>query len=398
MRLILQTLIILLLPFSIGFQNLTIQSGHTFRSYKENGVQICENSGGPRYTADPFRYEHLITFRGDPRDEETLLYSPVDLSVDGAGNYYICDQGNHRIAVFDDAGRYTRSFGREGAGPGETLSMALQSIQGSHISIFDDRLQRTCIFHTDGSLIEVIRIFEGGQIQGLQRVHNGHLLVTGFKWRMIDSITHETRSLTQLTSDGSDTLWIIESDPVEVYANMPVGSGSDRGSNLFSRMPFSARPVSVYSPDHGILLTDGISPVIRRFDLTGQMIQEIRLGLPFRKVTGAMKQRMKNRFMGRQIDWFFPEYIGFWHGIYVDDSGYIWLEAIPENGIPESPTDSVMHVVSPNGEYLGVTEMPAEVRRIRRGLLLGAWYEIENRDYVPVAYRIHATVEGLIYP
>ena len=44
---------------------------------------------------------------------------PTSIGVDSLGNLYVLDAGNFRISVFDREGRWLRSFGREGAGPGE---------------------------------------------------------------------------------------------------------------------------------------------------------------------------------------------------------------------------------------------------------------------------------------
>lgn len=44
---------------------------------------------------------------------------PTSIGVDSLGNLYVLDAGNHRVSVFDRAGRHLRSFGRQGEGPGE---------------------------------------------------------------------------------------------------------------------------------------------------------------------------------------------------------------------------------------------------------------------------------------
>ncbi len=44
---------------------------------------------------------------------------PTSIGVDSAGNLYVLDAGTFTVAVFDRAGRHVRSFGRQGAGPGE---------------------------------------------------------------------------------------------------------------------------------------------------------------------------------------------------------------------------------------------------------------------------------------
>jgi sugar lactone lactonase YvrE len=47
------------------------------------------------------------------------LYGPRDIAINAAGELLITDTGNKRIQVFDQAGKHLRSFGAEGAGPGQ---------------------------------------------------------------------------------------------------------------------------------------------------------------------------------------------------------------------------------------------------------------------------------------
>jgi|Deesub1362B_J571_1020462.scaffolds.fasta_scaffold00181_50 sugar lactone lactonase YvrE len=41
------------------------------------------------------------------------------MGVDSAGNIYIVDSGNERIQKFDKNGKYIKTIGRKGQGPGE---------------------------------------------------------------------------------------------------------------------------------------------------------------------------------------------------------------------------------------------------------------------------------------
>ena len=76
--------------------------------------------------------EDLVLGRGDrrlaptPDDPQQAFYRPRAVVPDADGNIYVLDQGNHRVQVFDADGRYLRTLGREGQGPGEiTLATSL---------------------------------------------------------------------------------------------------------------------------------------------------------------------------------------------------------------------------------------------------------------------------------
>src|SRR5690606_4163693 len=88
------------------------------------------------------------------------LLSNVRAAVfDAEDNLYALDSGNHRILVFDRAGRFVRSIGKRGGGPGE-----FQSPQNLVLSA-DGRLvvgegRGFSIFRTDGTFE---RFVPGGQ-------------------------------------------------------------------------------------------------------------------------------------------------------------------------------------------------------------------------------------------
>ena len=45
--------------------------------------------------------------------------SRSNIAVGPAGDLYVLDRSDHRVVVFDTAGRHLRTLGREGGGPGE---------------------------------------------------------------------------------------------------------------------------------------------------------------------------------------------------------------------------------------------------------------------------------------
>jgi hypothetical protein len=60
-----------------------------------------------------------LVIGGDPDDPNQTFYRVEDLAVDATGNVYVLERGNKSVRVFDQRGRYLRTFGSEGQGPGE---------------------------------------------------------------------------------------------------------------------------------------------------------------------------------------------------------------------------------------------------------------------------------------
>jgi hypothetical protein len=58
---------------------------------------------------------------GDEEDDEKKFFrTPSYVAVDKKGDIYITDAYNHHIKVFDNDGKYLRTIGRKGQGPGDT--------------------------------------------------------------------------------------------------------------------------------------------------------------------------------------------------------------------------------------------------------------------------------------
>jgi len=86
--------------------------------------RIVHNKRGGAWGNAPQVAIKLVRTIGDvDADDENLAFnSPVDLAVDDPGNIYIADSRNRRIQVFDPEGRYIRTIGRRGQGPGEFMA------------------------------------------------------------------------------------------------------------------------------------------------------------------------------------------------------------------------------------------------------------------------------------
>ncbi len=84
-----------------------------------NGTVFVENPAEP---AEPMRKipcRELWRVGGDRDVAGAPLGFVTDVAVDEDGNAYLLDNSLSRVHVFDSAGRWLRSIGREGEGPGE---------------------------------------------------------------------------------------------------------------------------------------------------------------------------------------------------------------------------------------------------------------------------------------
>lgn len=82
----------------------------------------------------------------------SMLTQPRDVAVDGAGRVYVAMSSPAAIKVYDRDGKYVRTIGREGEGPGEFRS-ATVTILHDTLVVQDYQLARLSLFDTAGQFL-----------------------------------------------------------------------------------------------------------------------------------------------------------------------------------------------------------------------------------------------------
>ncbi len=104
-------------------------------------------------------------------DAARPLHRVVDAAVLADGTIALADQGNFRIALFDQAGSLVRSLGREGAGPAEFRGLSGVYAVGDTILGYDGLLRRVSVWTGDGDALDTRRLpAYGGNDTGLEAV------------------------------------------------------------------------------------------------------------------------------------------------------------------------------------------------------------------------------------
>ncbi|MBE0712420.1 MAG: 6-bladed beta-propeller, partial [Candidatus Aminicenantes bacterium] len=85
---------------------------------KEGDVVVVKNPNKPLHGAGVFSLEQDLAIGG----EESADYVFAEISsvaVSGDGTIYVLDQKDMNVKVFDRDGKFLRTFGKAGEGPGE---------------------------------------------------------------------------------------------------------------------------------------------------------------------------------------------------------------------------------------------------------------------------------------
>src|SRR5438477_1377092 len=127
---------------------------------------------------------------GDGAGQPTDLFNrPTDVAWDAAGNIFVADgAGNARIAKFDKDGKFVKSWGQRGSGPGEfanVLSIAVDA-QGN-VYAGDGGNRRIQVFDNNGVFKTAFSNFGNAQAMCITRGANPVLYVSNSNpWNDID--------------------------------------------------------------------------------------------------------------------------------------------------------------------------------------------------------------------
>jgi hypothetical protein len=137
-----------------------------------NGARIIHNEKGGQWGANPAVKLELIRTIGGLDTEENLSFNePSDIVRDSSGNLYFLDSGNNRIQKLDSEGKFIKSIGRKGQGPGEfQAAYSLDIDAEGNLFVFDIRSRRIEVLSSEGLPLKTIKFreFSAGQIRLLK--------------------------------------------------------------------------------------------------------------------------------------------------------------------------------------------------------------------------------------
>ncbi|MFB3814942.1 MAG: 6-bladed beta-propeller [Terriglobales bacterium] len=83
--------------------------------------------------------------------EEGKFASPTNVAVDSQGHIYVTDTWNHRVQVFDSAGKFVRAFGKQGVTPGTFLRpKGIAVDRDGHVYVADAEFNNMQILTKEG--------------------------------------------------------------------------------------------------------------------------------------------------------------------------------------------------------------------------------------------------------
>ena len=118
------------------------------------GIEFVHNSGTPLYPEKTVEFVEDLTISSENDEGEILLFLPNRCAVNEEGNIYIGDYQDSSIKVFDPQGKYLKTIGRKGNGPGEFQSIGeLSFLPDGRYLVLDWEQNRISFFSADDQFL-----------------------------------------------------------------------------------------------------------------------------------------------------------------------------------------------------------------------------------------------------
>lgn len=196
---------------------------------KEGDVTVVRNPREPQYKIPALELKEDFTLGGEAAGGAYVLNRPNAMALDAAGNLYVADSGERNIKIFDKNGKFVKTIGRAGQGPGEfqyPRGIAMRAGNGE-IAVFD--LQRIVIFSAAGVFSRQFPLKDG--TSGVRLDTRGNFLIAATLFPSADFI------LKAFAPDMSRELAVVVTckadDSHNPFRPRPVWILDDRGRAVF---------------------------------------------------------------------------------------------------------------------------------------------------------------------
>jgi hypothetical protein len=120
-----------------------------------DGVECIHNTGTPLHPDKTVTFVEDLSISGEDKDGNIILYEPMLSFVDDNENIYIIEIKDQVIKVFGPDGKFIKTIGAKGSGPGEFKSMGYLAVTKDGKLVVPDQIsRRTSFFDSSGRFLK----------------------------------------------------------------------------------------------------------------------------------------------------------------------------------------------------------------------------------------------------
>ncbi len=198
-----------------------------------DGIECIHNTEIPLYPDKTVTFVEELSIGGENQEGDIILFQPLWYVVDDNKNIYISEWQDQVIKVFDSDGKYIKTIGAKGSGPGEFQRMSsLTFTNDGKLVATDDRTMRTSFFDSSGKFINSFqwkrryfnfRMMKKSSFLISERAYRETRQFNYYYVKELDFDGNEIRSYGEFS--GEEVL-IIRDGGGTYYSNVPVSPSS----------------------------------------------------------------------------------------------------------------------------------------------------------------------------
>jgi hypothetical protein len=375
-------------------------AGHATSTITDSaGVQIVTSTApawadGEGWTIDTTPVVDIGGSDADPHYDLLRIRGVTRLSD---GRIAVLSAGSTQLMIYDSAGTWISSSGRDGEGPGEFRSpFALYRFAGDTLVTYDMQLRRVSRFGPDGAFLHSVSTSQAAG--GAYVVPVAHLADGSWVGRTSAGFTPDTRpgamrqpqTLLRLTpemSSEADTITTVTGSESWIVTG---GSGKQRFAQIYD-VPLGYSS-SYTTHDSLIYVGDNERYEINVLRPDGSLVRSIRRGGELPQVTDEMRDHLKADFLDGVPAGDVAEQTAIWDAFpkhermpayddfMVDADGNLWV--MRARVLSSDPASA--DVFDPSGRLLGSVTLPANVKLFEIGTeyVLGVWKDDMDLQHV----------------
>jgi hypothetical protein len=290
-----------------------------------DGVEYIHNPGTPLHPDKTVTFVEDLSISGEDKDGNIILFEPWLSLVDDNENIYIIERKDQVIKIFGSDGKYIKTIGAKGSGPGEFKSVAYLSVtKDGKLVAMDQTSRRTSFFDSSGRFLK------------------------SFQWRtgyysfiMIKSSSYIISEIVYSGDRRFDQLFVKEVDfngkEIRSYGEFTPPEAKiirQRKYSLFFISPVTTSSIFAGDQDRGLFYHClNNKYIIEVYDTSGKLLRKI--DRPYEPVAFTDKDakeyrarvgKVTNEFLRKAIEEMeMPKVKSIVERMYVDDEGNLWI-------------------------------------------------------------------------
>ena len=306
----------------------------------EDGVTIVENPKVPMYHEPILTLIEDLSIGADENRPDYMFYRINSIAVDKEGNIYAADGGEKHIKVYSAEGKYLRTIGQEGQGPGELGRPTKIFITGNDELVITDPNKRQLHFYSvEGNYLESKKFREVYPLQIARDSHGNYYIMN------VVSVSGSKAGYFELLKLNSD---------LEIVSSLVKAEiSSEAKQEEFEKIPEFA-----VGYDDNIILGYPASYTFNILDPDGKVVRIMKKKYDLIAIPDEVRKKAKEE-KNPLAPYELPKYMRPFRDFFLDDTGRLFV-LVPG----EKVTEMIFNcdVFDPEGRFLG--SFPLKLRII----------------------------------